>query len=187
MSDEKVLTKDVAEQFLADEDSVDLNGFASIDDAAAEILNGYSGDLMLESMANLSVTAATFLAGHKNGDLWMDGITNLSVELATVLIQHPGRLTFDGFQELSVELADALAARTGPLALNGIVNMTTDVAEILGGSNMTVLELFSLSSLLDAAAESLSRHKGKLELNLGWLPKSAAAILRKHPSFADED
>jgi hypothetical protein len=41
--------------------------------------------------------------------------------------------------------------------------------------------------LSDAAAESLSRHKGELYLDLDNLPESAAAILRKHPSFAEED
>ena len=34
MSDEKVLTKEIAEQFLADEDSVDLSEFTTIEDAA---------------------------------------------------------------------------------------------------------------------------------------------------------
>ena len=32
MSDEKVLTKEIVEQFLADKDSVDLNEFTTIDD-----------------------------------------------------------------------------------------------------------------------------------------------------------
>ena len=37
MSDEKVLTKEIAEQFLADEDSVDLSEFTAIEDEAAEV------------------------------------------------------------------------------------------------------------------------------------------------------
>ena len=44
-----------------------------------------------------------------------------------------------------------------------------------------------LSRISDAAAESLSRYPGDLHLELNNLPKSAAAILRKHPSLADED
>ena len=40
MSDEKVLTKELAEQFVADEDSVDLSEFTAIeDDAATESLS----------------------------------------------------------------------------------------------------------------------------------------------------
>ena len=38
MSDEKVLTKEIAEQFIADEDSVDLSEFTAIEDDAAEII-----------------------------------------------------------------------------------------------------------------------------------------------------
>lgn len=36
MSDEKVLTKEIAEQFLADEDSVDLSEFTAIEDDASD-------------------------------------------------------------------------------------------------------------------------------------------------------
>ena len=36
---EKILTKEIAEQFIEDEHSVDLSEFTKIDNAAAEILN----------------------------------------------------------------------------------------------------------------------------------------------------
>ena len=50
------------------------------------------------------------------------------------------------------------------------------------------LVLHGLTSLSDAAAESLSKHEGWLFLKrLTSLPDSAAEILRKHPSFAEED
>ena len=54
MSDENVLTKEIAEQFLADEDSVDLSEFTMIEDAAAESLNKHEGDLWLEGLTSLS-------------------------------------------------------------------------------------------------------------------------------------
>ena len=38
MSDENVLTKEIAEQFLADDDSVHLSEFTAIEDEAARIL-----------------------------------------------------------------------------------------------------------------------------------------------------
>ena len=41
MSDEKVLTKEIAEQFLADEESVSLWEFTAIEDDAAESLSKY--------------------------------------------------------------------------------------------------------------------------------------------------
>lgn len=37
MSEENILTKEIAQQFLEDENSVDLAEFTSIEDAAAEI------------------------------------------------------------------------------------------------------------------------------------------------------
>ena len=44
MSDENVLTKEIAEQCLADEDSVDLSEFTAIEDEAAEIIGKLSVD-----------------------------------------------------------------------------------------------------------------------------------------------
>ena len=37
------------------------------------------------------------------------------------------------------------------------------------------------------AAESLSKHDGDFSVSLDSLPESTAAILRKHPSFAEDD
>ncbi len=44
---ENVLTKEIAEQFLADEESVDLSEFTELDDEAAESLSKYKGSLSL--------------------------------------------------------------------------------------------------------------------------------------------
>ncbi len=44
----------------------------------------------------------------------------------------------------------------------------------------------NLTTLSDAAAESLAAYEAGLEIDLNNLPESAAAILRQHPSFADE-
>jgi len=43
---EKRLTKEIAEQFLADDTSVDLRDFTVIDDEAAKILWVYDGDFL---------------------------------------------------------------------------------------------------------------------------------------------
>jgi hypothetical protein len=47
MSDENVLTKEIAEQFLADEDSVSLGEFMALSDTAAESLGKHEGSLRL--------------------------------------------------------------------------------------------------------------------------------------------
>ena len=50
-----------------------------------------------------------------------------------------------------------------------------------------VIDFPNLKSLSNTIATELSTFEGDLEINLDNLPESAAAILRKHPSFADED
>ena len=62
MSDEKVLTKEIAEQFLANEESVDLSEFTAIEDEAAESLSKYEGTLWLEGLTSLSDAAANSLS-----------------------------------------------------------------------------------------------------------------------------
>jgi hypothetical protein len=47
MGDKKVLTKEIAEQFLEDDDSVDLSEFTAIEDAAAESLSKHEGAQIL--------------------------------------------------------------------------------------------------------------------------------------------
>ena len=64
MSDEKVLTKEIAEQFLADEDSVDLDEFKAIEDDAAESLGKHRGYLSLRGLTSLPKSAAAILRKH---------------------------------------------------------------------------------------------------------------------------
>ena len=66
MRDEKVLTREIAEEFLADADSVDLSEFTAIEDAAAESLSKYEGELNLRGLTELSDAAAGHLAKHPN-------------------------------------------------------------------------------------------------------------------------
>ena len=49
MPDEKVLTKEIAERFLADEDSVDLSEFTAVENAAAESLSKH-GELLTSTV-----------------------------------------------------------------------------------------------------------------------------------------
>jgi hypothetical protein len=66
MSDEKVLTKEIAEQFLADEESVGLSECTAIEDAAAKSLSRYEGtSLFLAGLTSLSDTAAESLGKYK--------------------------------------------------------------------------------------------------------------------------
>ena len=87
MSEEKVLTKDIAEQFLADEDSVDLDEFTAIEDDAAEILGKHEDNLYLKGLTSLSDAAAESLSKHK-GELSID-LDELPESAAEILRQHP--------------------------------------------------------------------------------------------------
>ena len=65
MSDEKVLTKEIAEQFLADEDSVDLSEFTAIEDEAAEVLVKSNSTLWLTGITHVNRFQALKLGEHK--------------------------------------------------------------------------------------------------------------------------
>lgn len=47
------------------------------------------------------------------------------------------------------------------------------------------LHLFAVEELSDSAARCLSQHEEEVEVPLANLPRSAAEILRRHPSFWD--
>ena len=61
----KVLTKEIADEWIADEDSHDLCEFEAIDDAAAESLSKHEGYLYLNSLKELSDAAVESLGKHK--------------------------------------------------------------------------------------------------------------------------
>lgn len=71
MSDEEVLTKEIAEQFVADEYCEDLSELTAIEDAAAESLSKHEGDLFLDALTSLSDAAAESLSKYE-GDLSID-------------------------------------------------------------------------------------------------------------------
>jgi hypothetical protein len=59
---EKILTKEIAEQFLENVNSVDLSEFAAIENAAAASLSDCRGDLYLNGLTSLSDLAAASLS-----------------------------------------------------------------------------------------------------------------------------
>jgi hypothetical protein len=91
-----------------------------------------------------------------------------------------------GIDCLSDEAAQLLSQYEGDLQLNRITEISNVAAACLS-QHAFLLSLGSVRSLSDEAAVSLSKHEGPLFLTVDNLPESAAAILRKHPSFADED
>ena len=136
----KVLTKEIADEWIADEDSHDLCEFEAIDDAAAESLSKHEGYLYLNSLKELSDAAAESLGKHKGDyDLGLEGLTKLSDAAAESLSKHKGGLDFFCLTELSDAAAESLSKHKGTLILYG------------------------LTELSDAAVESLSKHKGEID------------------------
>ena len=99
MSEEKVLTNEIAEQFITGE-TLDLSEFTSIEDAAAESLSKHQGDLWLSGLTKLSDAAAENLSKHK-GYLIFECLTELSDAAAESFSKHKGELQLSGLTELS--------------------------------------------------------------------------------------
>ena len=63
MSEEKILTKKIAEQFLDDHESIELSNFVKIEDSAAKSFSKFKGyELHLGGLDSLSDVAAKSLA-----------------------------------------------------------------------------------------------------------------------------
>ena len=67
MSKKNILTLEIAEKFLKDNDSVDLEQFTSIEESAAEALSKYKESLNLNGLTTLSKAAVSSLAKAKAG------------------------------------------------------------------------------------------------------------------------
>jgi len=274
MSDEKVLTKEIAEQFLADEYSVDLSEFTAIEDDAAEVLSSslqgfmsldglteipdsiakllFTGEpyqpngdpfkpddntplaanVSLNGLSAISDSVAASIGKYRREDVSLRGVAELTdfaaEELSSALdltlgisslsdasAKHLGRvpaLRLPKLQSLSVTAAESfgnaenawclelgavseisdnalqhLIKRGGNNLDLGLKAISDQGAEILCKAQVSELYLREVKSLSDAAAKSLFEFEGCLHLYLEDLPKSAAAILRTHPSFDDED
>ncbi len=64
-----LLTGEIAERFLKDEDSVDLEEFTAMEDAAAASLAKHKRGLSLDGLTRLSDSAAESLSKHQGVSL----------------------------------------------------------------------------------------------------------------------
>ena len=84
MSEEKVLTKEIAEQFLANQKD-DFSAYTTIYDDAAEVLASSEGDLCLDGLTELSDSSAESLSRHQG----FMSIDNGWGENKNILDRHP--------------------------------------------------------------------------------------------------
>ena len=184
MDKNKILTKEIAEKFLKDNSSVNLENFTSIEDDAAAVLNKHKGWLDLKGLTSLSDAAAKALGKHK-GHLCLDRLTGLSEAAAQSLAKHEGNLYLWGLKSLSDATAKSLAKHQGELFLGGLMSLSDKAAAMLA-KHCGRLDLRGLASLSDAPghvalAKKLAKHKGQIHLRgLTSLDDKAAAMLAKH-------
>ena len=147
-----LLTNQVAEEFLNDNQSVDLTLFAFMENAAAQALAQHKGELRLNGLKSISDTASHALAQHE-GDLGLDGLKSMSDAAAHALAHHKGGLSFYRLKSLSDAAAYSLAKHEGGLWLP------------------------SVTSLSDAAVLALAKHEGRV--CLGGTAKAALTKVKK--------
>ena len=148
MSDEKLLTKEIAEQFLADEDSVDLSEFTAIEDDAAEVLSKHKDVLCLDGLTSLSNAAAESLSKHKGDEedetyLSLNGLTSLSDPAAESLSKHEGALVLNGLTSLSDPAAESLSkGKPKELQLDGVSCISDDAILLLHDGSKAIFGCF---------------------------------------------
>ena len=169
MTEEKVLTKEIAEQFLKISYSVNLSEYGSIEDTAAEIL------------ANYQLTPSPHVRGPaEHPILELNGLKNLTDAAAESLSDFDGSLELNGLIQLSDTDAKRLSKHRGELSLKGLIELTDASAESLRKHHDS-LDLSGLKKLSDVAADSLSHQIGYLSLNgLTDLSDAAAQSFAKH-------
>lgn len=183
----KILTKDIAEQFLKNSDAVALSEFTTIEDYAACVLARHKGEIWLNGLKSLSDAAARLLSEHK-GFLSLNGLEFLSDESARALAYHGGEISdlsaLEGLNDAAAKFIAAepatarkLLAQHGRLDLKGLTSLSDAAAAALA-SQKGFLSLSGLKSLSDSSAEALSRHEGFLDLSgLESLSDSSASSL----------
>ena len=168
------------EQIMKKQDLIELS------DAAAEILSRYQGEVMrLDKLTSLSDTAAKSLSKYV-GTLSLNGLTKLSDATAESLSKHKGKISLDGLTKLSDAAAESLSKRKGKISLEGLTELSDAAAKLLskcGGIDdfAPAIVLDRLTSLSDTAAKAISMAPMSLSFEgLTELSDAAAESLSKH-------
>ena len=162
MSDEKVLTKEIAEQWIADEDSVDLREFTAIEDEAAAVLSDEECHMWVDlgGLTNLSGVAGRLLARGARKHELIIGLAVITAEEAKYLFDFRGGLRLDNLSNMpeSDEFLERLSmAKCESLSLGGLTRLTVTIAEAFPAD--CSLNLNGLKSMSDEVVDALiSRH-----------------------------
>jgi len=204
----RVLTKDIAEQYLENNESVDLLEFTSLDSGeAAEVLAKCGG---LEfAISSLDEETARGLSGHKETLYFYPPGFQASKQVAMELGKHTEHLalnfdcsalsaasleqlrnvkalelgTYEYDWSISKEQAAALSNHVGALGIYGVQDISSGAAKHLSlhSGELTVQPLERLSV---EAADILSQSKCELDIGLDEIPAESAELLKRHHSFS---
>jgi hypothetical protein len=199
MSKEHILTLEIAEQFLEDPDSISLDEYTSIQDAAAESLSKHQGELYLSGLTQLSDAAAESLSKCQCQYLMLGGLEELSDAAAESLSKCHGDLNFEYLPKLSDAAAESLSNHKGELGLTSLTELSDAAAQSFATNkyrwidydceikNTLYLEdkkaLDKFESLLYIKSEILN-HDISLG-GFGGIDKDAAEILASHEAHID--
>ena len=185
MSDEKVLTKEIAEQYSENEYSVFLDEYTCIEDDAAEILGRLKSEsLCLASITSLSDAAAGHLSKFQGESIDLMELSNLPDSVASHLCDFQGEITLNGLRHISKQLSSILSTfSSSKIELHSLETISDDAASCLGNYK-GVLSLRA-NQLSENAASHLIKCNGPLLIDLAELPDAVQAILLRKESVAE--
>jgi hypothetical protein len=168
MSEEKVLTKEIAEQFFKQPYPDVTNEFSRIDDDAAELLSKCPGDLFLEGLEKISDASAESLSKHTGEKIDLEGLIELSDAAAESLSKYKGQLYLNHEMRdrlenlprtLSIEIAKEFLENNASIDLTQFNQLDEDAAHVLSGINAP-LRLGLIAELSESAALNLASYCG---------------------------
>lgn len=177
MSEEKVLTEEIAEQFFKQPYPDVTNEFSKIDDDAAELLSKCPGDLFLEGLEKISDASAESLSKHVGEMMHLEGLIELSDAAVESLSKYKGHLYLNYEMRerleklprtLSIEIAKEVLENNASIDLTQFNQIDEDAAHVLSGINAP-LRLGLIAELSDSAALKLASYCGYyLSINTDW-------------------
>jgi hypothetical protein len=132
MSKPKTLTQEIAEKFLKDNGSVDLDQFTSIEEYAAEVLTKKKGSLHLNGLTTLSKAAASSLAKVAllpGFPYYLEFHSLLpTIEVVKELAKYQGNRIEFSIESIDLPFAKAMAPFQGQLWLGKVSQLDDDIA-----------------------------------------------------------
>ena len=185
MSDEKVLTKEIAEQYSENEYSVFLDEYTCIEDDAAEILGRLKSEsLCLASITSLSDAAAGHLSKFQGESIDLMELSNLPDSVASHLCDFQGEINLNGLRHISKQLSSILSTfSSSKIELHSLETISDEAASCL--ENYKGVLSLRANQLSENAASHLIKCNGPLLIDLAELPDAVQAILLRKESVAE--